>query len=106
MNTPLDELKRSLDKFSEKSDSKQSLANCFEPPERENSCKILSDIDLDDKNLDRELKERFARHVLWITYGWLGVLALLLIASGIVNIYQKNIFLSDTVLITLVSGTS
>ena len=64
------------------------------------------DLDKEDKAQDIDLKRKFANHVLWITYGWLGFLVVLFLFSGIANIFQGRPAVSDTVLITLVSGTS
>ncbi len=64
------------------------------------------DLDKEDKAQDIGLKRKFANHVLGITYGWLGFLVVLFFFSGIANICQGRPAVSDTVLITLVSGTS
>ena len=64
------------------------------------------DLDRVDYAQDIELKKAFANHVLYITYGWLIFLVILFIISGIINTCQGHPFASDTILVTLVSGTS
>ena len=65
--------------------------------------KDLSDV---DKAVNIWLKTIFASHVLIITYGWLIFLGLLLLAVAFFNAYYKRPLLSDSVLISLISGTS
>ena len=64
------------------------------------------DLDREDHAQDIRLKEKFAKHVLIITYGWLIFLVIFFATSGIINACQEKSFSSDAVLITLVSGTS
>lgn len=55
------------------------------------------------QNID--LKGRFANHVVVITYGWMIMVAGCVFETGICAIFGIK-FLSDTVLITLLSATS
>jgi len=73
------------------------------PEDQRNS--EYQDIQVKDKKLDVELKEKFSKHALLITYSWLAFIALILSAKGILEALNIK-FLSDTVLITLISGTS
>ena len=51
------------------------------------------------------LKGRFATHVIVITYGWIFMVIACMVATGICAIFGRE-FLSDAVLITLLSATS
>ncbi len=64
-----------------------------------------SDVDREERYQDMKWKDRYAQHVLCITYGWLGFLVLILLLNGILAAYGLS-FLSDAVLITLISATS
>lgn len=63
------------------------------------------DIDWVERFQNVGLKDRFATHVIWITYGWMFMVICSVIATGICAIYGRE-FLSDAVLITLLSATS
>ena len=63
------------------------------------------DWDALERSQNIDLKGRFATHVIWITYGWMFMVICSVIATGICAIYGRE-FLSDAVLITLLSATS
>ena len=73
-------------------------------PEQDSSAN--RDLNKEDLAQDIILKRRLFTHVLWITYGWLSCLWILIFTSGMVNCFCGREFVSDTVLIALVSGTS
>ena len=77
----------------------------FSPPQEDNRTDSPVDVDFENGKLDLLLKERFAKHALWITYGWLSLTMLLFFITGVIRSYGQN-FLSDSVLIALISGTS
>ncbi|MBQ6599734.1 MAG: hypothetical protein IJH79_19465 [Lentisphaeria bacterium] len=78
----------------------------FSPPHEDGRFVITSsDVELENGKLDLLLKEKFARYTLWITYGWLALTMLLFFVTGVFHSYGKK-FLSDSVLIALISGTS
>lgn len=77
----------------------------FAPPESDDLTSSISDVELKNSELDLELKKGFARHSLIITYVWLATTMLLFISTGILHACSLN-FLSDSVLIALISGTS
>ena len=78
----------------------------FSPPEEGNhSAATPVDVDFENGKLDLLLKEKFAKHALWITYGWLALTMLLFFITGTFRSYGLN-FLSDSVLIAIISGTS
>ena len=78
----------------------------FSPPQEEDhSASTTNDVELENGKLDLLLKKKFAHHALWITYGWLGLTMLLLFATGGFRASGAS-FLSDSVLIALISGTS
>ena len=59
-----------------------------------------------DKDLDRELKRKYGYSVLYITWIWLFVIIGILITSGISNLFHERQYLSDAILIALLSSTS
>lgn len=63
------------------------------------------DWDALERSQNIDLKGRFANHVVVITYGWMIMVAGCVFETGICAIFGIK-FLSDTVLITLLSATS
>ena len=100
-------------------DSFAELSNLFDElsPEQESLYKTdprppagddLKNRDLDsvDHAQDIFLKKVLVENVLIITYVWLGFLIIFFMSSGACNAFQGKPWVSDAVLITLVSGTS
>ena len=80
--------------------------NRFCPPQSETRpASSINDVEIENGKLDLQLKERFASHALRITYGWLGLTMFLFFITGTFRVYGSQ-FLSDSVLIALISGTS
>ena len=102
MNT-LDDL---ISKIRDIPSDKQADYNKDPKPPRGSNIFANRDLDKESQAQDITLKERIFFHVLVITYGWLFFLAVLFISTGIANIFQGHPCISDTVLVTLVSGTS
>lgn len=101
-NNFIEDVCNSLKNLSEETKSGKDPAPPLQgvSPDRNND---LSNV---DKAVNIWLKTIFASHVLIITYGWLFFLALMLIAVAVFNACNNRQLLSDSVLITLLSGTS
>lgn len=59
-----------------------------------------------DNTLNRELKKKYANAILVIVWIWISLIIALLVVTGITNLCCEKQFLSDAVLIALLSSTS